>query len=78
MSAVEFFRKIGCYSAHVSAGVFDSTPLTGKKSSAGFFATWYSQFTAKKTTTRAAAPIDSCTASGAARHARISDLRRAW
>ena len=35
MIAVECSRKSGPYCRHVSGGVFDSEPLTGKKSSVG-------------------------------------------
>jgi len=35
MTAVACSRKIGSYWRHVCAGVFESTPLTGKNNSAG-------------------------------------------
>ena len=40
MTAVEWPRKIGSYCRHVSGGVLESAPLTGKNSSAGLRMTW--------------------------------------
>src|SRR5215475_12402584 len=40
MIAVECARKSGSYERHVSDGVFESAPLTGKYSSVGLRSTW--------------------------------------
>ena len=40
MTSVEYFLKIGAYSAQVSAGDLYRVPLTGKNSSEGLRMTW--------------------------------------
>jgi hypothetical protein len=40
MTAVEWSRKTGSYWRHVSAGVLEGAPPTGKNSSAGLRLTW--------------------------------------
>src|SRR5262249_36963190 len=52
MIAVECARKSVSYERHVSGGVFDSAPLTGKNSSVGLRTTWYVQFTADQSTSK--------------------------
>ena len=57
MTAVECARKSGAYSRQVSDGVLDSTPLTGKKSSAGLRTTWKIKLSVANTRIKASAPI---------------------
>ena len=40
MTGVACARKSGAYSRHVSGGVLESVPLTGKNSSVGLRTTW--------------------------------------
>src|SRR2546427_11652340 len=49
MTTVECPRKSDPYWRHVSGGVFESAPLTGKNSSVGLRSTWYVQLTADHT-----------------------------
>src|SRR5207249_10230414 len=48
MTAVEWPPKIGSYCRHVSGGVLESAPLTGKNSSAGVRMTWEPQLAANQ------------------------------
>src|SRR5258705_12239208 len=52
MMAVEWTRKSTSYERHVSGGVLNSRPLTGKNSSVGLRITWYVQFTPGQHATR--------------------------
>src|SRR5512145_3452333 len=49
MTAVACLRNSRSYRCQVAGGVFESDPLTGKKSSVGLRITWYVQLTAAQT-----------------------------
>src|SRR5262245_7164817 len=64
MVAVECARKSASYERHVSGGVFESAPLTGKNSSVGLRTTWYVQFTTDQRASRTIAITTTRSASG--------------
>ena len=79
MTAVECLVKSGPYSRHVSDGVLESAPLTGKNSSVGLRMTWYTQLAVDQTARTTNALTTRRTANGAAhsaRNARRRDLAR--